>query len=176
LPRARAIFSFRSAHLLQARTEVGEAVGQQPAGRQGVLPHCHVARPLRQVLHRPEEAVDVGADARGRVGEQRRHLRQLQRARLRLRRARLRLMRLRGQKVVVHAPHVGDHHAPTDEAAAREVALLRREHRFLAAVAGCVDVGDIVAGRPQRGIGGVQGGSADVENAGGHGCELCGLR
>jgi len=64
----------------------------------------------------------------------------------------------------------------SDEAAARKVALLRREHRFLAAVAGCVDVGDIVAGRPQRGIGGVQGRSADVENAGGHGCELCGLQ
>src|SRR5688500_4791850 len=118
-----------------------------------------------------EELVQRRRKSRLRIAEQVVELRKLACQRTELGRLRTRRQHLRGEEVAVDAAYAGDIDAPAVEAAAEELRQLGRDQRFLARKAGRVDVADVVAGRDQPCLGGVQTGKANAEDAVGHLCQ-----
>ena len=143
-----------------------EAVDQHLALRQHRLARGNIGGVVRHFLYRIEELRHGRREARVGVGNEVVDGRDEIAVVLVVARLALRLQQLLVQELVVGALHVHHPRALAHVAIAHVLGRLGGLHRALAAVAGGVGIGDVVAGDVELGLRGHQPGQTDVEEIG----------
>jgi hypothetical protein len=160
------------ADFLEAGVDLLEAAGQRFRGRQQRLARRDRGAIAGHVLHRRKEVLDRRRQARGGIGQQVVDLADLGIIGVQCGAGSGRGAHLLVQEFVAVALDLGNLGPGADEANAGFHRRRRGLHHALAAVAVHVGVGDVMAGRGQRGLCREQPAFADTEEISGHVCFL----